>query len=1428
MGQARRAERVVGAEHRVRRPSHRRAGGRSRRWALPLLVVGLIVALWSPVASATGSLARVGWATSSTVPGATGTDYFFYFTIATGNNLTGFDMTLPAGTLGTPTVGYVTGESATGSGAYAINPTTSSPTLASSTLSVPFGSTFYPSGATVEVEVTGLTNTSSAGSYASTISTIDSGTTIDQATSETIAYTASTLTSVYTSPSDTLQAASDSLTFGLETATSSNLSSVTFTIPPGTTGTPSLISVSPAAVAGGTLSVSGRLVTYSFAATPVSPGTFISIDIGGLTNTPVTWSFMGDVATYNGSSPVDSAPLSPINITAATLGWPTWSATPTTAGSTGAAYTYGFTITTALALTAVTMSLPPGTSGTPVLGTASAQSAASGGYSLNPTWGTPTMSGSTLTVPMAAYFPSGGVVSIQVTGLTNTAQPGSYSSAITTFDSNAVVDSGVAAAVAFTSISLTSLSWTPSSTATGATNVSYTYDFTISATSTLTAVTMTLPAGTGSAAAGVGTVTPSAVSGGTVSEASNVLTYTLPGSNGVSLAGGAAVSIEITGMTNTSTPGSYVSTITAMDNGNAVASGATPGVNITSTVLTALSWQTTSTATGQASTAYKFGFTTASAATLTQFTMSVPPGTSVTGGGSALGIGTVSAQSSSASGAYNIPLGSPAATLSTANNLITFTYSPAESFPSGAVVSIQVTGLTNTSTAGSYASTITTYDGSTTIDSGTTPSVSFTTTTLTGLSWSASPTSEGATGASYTYSFGLSQAATLGSIQMGVPPGTKGTPTITSVSPPSVASGGTIALDTTNDVLKYDFSPAAGLTSSQTITLTFGGLQNTATAGSYSSDVTVYDGSGSVVASGVTPSVTITATALSSISWLTTSTAAGATGVGYTYDFTTASGSNLSQFTMSVPAGTTATGGGSTLGIGTVTAQSSSAPGSYAIAIGSPAATLSTTNNLITFTFTSVYFPSGAVVSVQVTGITNTSTPGTYSSAITTYNSTQAIDSGTSPTNSFSSAVLGSPTWSVSQSGVGQTNSSYTYSFGFPDQANVSTITMTVPAGTAGTATVSSATPASVTGGTVSLAGQTLTYTVPAADPAVSPGSTITLVIGGITNTSTAGTYSSTITTAYQGTALASGTTPSVSITQSVLSALSWTTSSSVAAATAVSYTFGFTTGAPGNTLTAITMTVPPGTGGTPSLGTVSPTETGASVAFVSGQSELEFSFASGTYINANTAFSIQVTGLTNTATTGSYTSSITCLDGAATIYAGSTGSVSFFASGVTLTAPSSLTWAVSLTGVTETVVDTTTGDQQYSVTDNTGQNAGWNVTISATTFTNGSEGLPNAGTLSTNGSTASSASSLGPTVTCVSSCTAPTNGAVYPIAITTAPSAPTAYVIFSAATGTGSGSFLIGGSGNSDPVGWWASVPPTAYAGTYTSTVTFSIGSGP
>jgi putative surface cell wall-binding protein len=117
------------------------------------------------------------------------------------------------------------------------------------------------------------------------------------------------------------------------------------------------------------------------------------------------------------------------------------------------------------------------------------------------------------------------------------------------------------------------------------------------------------------------------------------------------------------------------------------------------------------------------------------------------------------------------------------------------------------------------------------------------------------------------------------------------------------------------------------------------------------------------------------------------------------------------------------------------------------------------------------------------------------------------------------------------------------------------------------------------------------------------------------------------------------------------------------------------------------------------------------------------------------------------------------------------------------------------------------------SITDARGNGSGWNATITSTTFDAGS-----GHTLATSASSVS-----GVTSSCVAggSCTAPTNAITYPLTVPAGATAPAAVKVFNAAANTGMGRFTI-----TPTIG--VAVPGNSFAGTYTSTVTVAVVSGP
>jgi hypothetical protein len=173
-------------------------------------------------------------------------------------------------------------------------------------------------------------------------------------------------------------------------------------------------------------------------------------------------------------------------------------------------------------------------------------------------------------------------------------------------------------------------------------------------------------------------------------------------------------------------------------------------------------------------------------------------------------------------------------------------------------------------------------------------------------------------------------------------------------------------------------------------------------------------------------------------------------------------------------------------------------------------------------------------------------------------------------------------------------------------------------------------------------------------------------------------------------------------------------------------------------------------------------------------------------------------------------------------------GTIGVTAGSLTLTSPAALGWATTATGLDQQLVDPTPAHQSYVVNDASGVAAGWHVTVSATTFTSGALTLANAGTFVTTGSITAETATTAPTAACASgsTCTLPADSTTYPVAITTAASAPVPVNIYSTGVNTGIGSITIGIGAN--PVGWWVNLPARTLAGIYTSTVTLQIIAGP
>jgi hypothetical protein len=182
------------------------------------------------------------------------------------------------------------------------------------------------------------------------------------------------------------------------------------------------------------------------------------------------------------------------------------------------------------------------------------------------------------------------------------------------------------------------------------------------------------------------------------------------------------------------------------------------------------------------------------------------------------------------------------------------------------------------------------------------------------------------------------------------------------------------------------------------------------------------------------------------------------------------------------------------------------------------------------------------------------------------------------------------------------------------------------------------------------------------------------------------------------------------------------------------------------------------------------------------------------------------------------------------------TGTLTVTPGNLTFTTPAALAWTSLLNGAAQSAVDTRPGDQVATVDDASGTQAGWRVSLTATTFTNSAYAtnntLPDTGTFSLTGSTTSGTSSTQPTISCVvvNTCTIPVPGGAiaWPLQITTSPTGAVTTVIGDAIPGTGVGNVQIGGSTAAAPLGWWLNIPGTALAGNYVSNLTATISSGP
>jgi len=350
--------------------------------------------------------------------------------------------------------------------------------------------------------------------------------------------------------------------------------------PSGLAGTHTLGTVTPASVAGGTLSLAGTTFIYTFASTTVAATTRITIKVTGVKNPTSPATFTSTITTKHGGTAIASGSPAPVTFTATVLTTVTWTASSAHTLATGVTYTYTLKTSSTTTLTSITMTVPTGTAGSPVLASIKETTVAVPGGHLAWT-GTTTLK---FSFSGATHVPGGATFAVVVNGMTNTTTPGNYTSVVAT-KRTGIVDSGTSSPVVMVGGTLPSATWSTTSTV-GSAAASYTYSFTTASTSTLTRITMTLPAGT-SGTASLGTVTPAAVAtGGHLTRSGTLLTYTFTAS---SVAATTTISIQVNGLVNTPSPGTYTSAVTTYVASTTIDHGTTNAVTITVTIPTATS-----------------------------------------------------------------------------------------------------------------------------------------------------------------------------------------------------------------------------------------------------------------------------------------------------------------------------------------------------------------------------------------------------------------------------------------------------------------------------------------------------------------------------------------------------------------------------------------------------------------------------------------------------------------------------------------------------------------------------------------------------------------------------------------------------------------------------------------------------------------------
>jgi hypothetical protein len=215
-------------------------------------------------------------------------------------------------------------------------------------------------------------------------------------------------------------------------------------------------------------------------------------------------------------------------------------------------------------------------------------------------------------------------------------------------------------------------------------------------------------------------------------------------------------------------------------------------------------------------------------------------------------------------------------------------------------------------------------------------------------------------------------------------------------------------------------------------------------------------------------------------------------------------------------------------------------------------------------------------------------------------------------------------------------------------------------------------------------------------------------------------------------------------------------------------------------------------------------------------------SFATATTVTAgaSTTERFDVGSSSNTSEVADFIQASAGATAAATVTP-AVSSAAWIAQTIALRDASLATLSASTTAAPSFSANLNSGDQTKTFTvpltvsdTRTGASAGlgWNTTITSTQFSSGTKTLP--ASISTITAVSSSCANGG-------LCTNPTNTIAYPLAVPAGAEPPTAVKFFSAAAATGKGVFTLTPTVS-------VAVPQNSFTGTYTSTLTIAIVSGP